>query len=154
MTGGPTTESPTTTSPVTSVPTRRGRIRAFAPAAVLVATGAGLLLVHTLDPGEPGNYPTCPWLMVTGTFCPGCGTLRMLHALTHGDVTTAVAMNPFALVMVVVLAAGWMAWAWQARWGLPVATWVPQWAATGYLVLTVVYWVARNLPGLRWLAPG
>lgn len=125
-----------------------------APVAVLVATGAGLLLVHAVDPGEPGNYPSCPWLLVTGTFCPGCGTLRMLHALTHGDVATAVAMNPFALAALVLLAAGWVIWVARVHSGATTPTSLPQRAALGYLAVAVVYWVARNLPGLAWLAPG
>ena len=42
-----------------------------------------------VDPNQPGHYPTDPFLAITGLYCPGCGTLRALHALARGDLLTA-----------------------------------------------------------------
>jgi hypothetical protein len=51
-----------------------------APAAVAAGALAAAALVHVVDPNDSGNYPTCPFLALTGRFCPGCGSLR---ACTH-----------------------------------------------------------------------
>ena len=77
---------------------------------VLSALGAAafLTLAHVVDPNEPGTYPTCPWLAITGTFCPGCGTLRATHALTHGDLGTALARNPVTVLAYAVILVGFL----------------------------------------------
>ncbi len=38
------------------------------------------------DPSTAGFFPACPFLVLTGLACPGCGMTRGLHALLHGDV--------------------------------------------------------------------
>ena len=58
-----------------------------------VLAGCGLVLVYAVDPRTPGNYPPCLFLFVTGCYCPGCGTLRTLHSLLHGDPHTAIGYN-------------------------------------------------------------
>jgi len=30
-------------------------------------------------------YPQCPWYWLTNTYCPGCGSLRGLSLVAHGD---------------------------------------------------------------------
>jgi hypothetical protein len=120
---------------------------------VAAAALAGGLLVATVDPNEPGHYPTCPFLTVTGLFCPGCGALRAVHALLHGDLGTAVASN------VVVTAAAPLAVLWWARWasrcwsGSPRRPGPPAWALWGLIAVVVAFGVLRNLPGVEALAP-
>ena len=80
----------------------RGR-RLVVPAVSALGAAAFLTLAHVVDPNEPGNYPTCPWLAITGTWCPGCGTLRATHALTHGDLGTAFARNPVTVLAYLLL---------------------------------------------------
>ena len=43
--------------------------------------------------GSRGTTPSCPLYAVSGLYCPGCGTLRCLHALTHGDLGAALGFN-------------------------------------------------------------
>ncbi|GMA37439.1 DUF2752 domain-containing protein [Demequina litorisediminis] len=49
------------------------------PLVVPLAVGAGALAAVTyvgnVDPHEGGHYPTCPSLLLTGFYCPGCGSL-------------------------------------------------------------------------------
>lgn len=58
----------------------------------LGATAAGFGLLW-LRPPDPGAYPVCPWLALTGTPCPFCGGLRSAAALLHGDVAAALDHN-------------------------------------------------------------
>ena len=77
----------------------RGSVRALAPVlAVSVAGLAAGALLYVVDPNQPGHYPTCPFLALTGLYCPGCGALRATHDLLHGDVAGALARNPLAVL--------------------------------------------------------
>lgn len=128
--------------------------RLAAPAGVMAAGAAAVATVALLDPYEPGHYPTCPSLLLTGLYCPGCGTLRMLHSLTEGDVAAAADMNPLALLLLPALAAFWAAWAWRRATGRSRGAPLPAWPAWVLLLALAVFTVARNVPVGVWLAPG
>lgn len=124
------------------------------PAAVAVA-GAGLLtLLRLHDPHGSGSYGFCPSLVLTGLPCPGCGGLRAVNDLTHGDVAAAVSSNLIAVVLVAGLAVGWVVWTahrWRGRSRPPFVI-SGRWA---YVALAVVllFGVVRNLPFGSALAP-
>lgn len=118
--------------------------------------GAGLavgLLLHAVDPREPGHYPTCPFLALTGFYCPGCGAMRATASLTDGNVPAAFGYNPFAVVAIVLLLGIFVEWTarqWSGRQKLMTAR---PWVIGLFAVLTVAFWIARNLPGMTWLSP-
>ena len=51
----------------------------------LGGVAVALATLATVDPNQPGHYPTCPFLATTGFYCPGCGALRAVHDLLHGE---------------------------------------------------------------------
>ena len=123
---------------------------------LLLAAGAAgaCLAVAARDPNEPGSWLVCPYLATTGFVCPGCGTLRALHALTQGDVATAWQRNPGLLVALPVLVFVWLATVRRAWLGVP-RRWTPGPRLLAVLpVLVLAYWVLRNVPGLELLGPG
>jgi hypothetical protein len=124
-----------------------------APLAVLGAAGAAVAYLGAVDPNAPGHYPTCPFLFVTGLNCPGCGSLRALHALAHGDLATAMSRNPLTLAGIGVLAFLWVAWLRRSVTGAPRRWAAPPWMLHALLGLVLIFWVLRNLPGFVWLAP-
>ncbi len=122
--------------------------------AVTVAGVAGAGLLAVVDPNEGGHYPTCPFLAITGLFCPGCGTLRTVHALTQGDVLTALDRNPLAVALAPLLLVVWVMWGLRlAGWSTWNTTRVPARWIWGLLVVVLGYWVLRNVPGWTWLSP-
>lgn len=136
---------------------RRGvdRVRSvLAPLGVAAITLAAFAFVRAVDPNQPGHYPTCPFLFLTGLYCPGCGTLRAMHALGHADVVAAIGLNPLAVATLPFLVFWWARWTLRSWQGRPVRTslahpaylWV-------FLAAVIVYWVVRNLPFGRFLAP-
>ena len=59
--------------------------------AVLVFAGTALYL--TVDPESSSLFPKCPFHLLTGLECPGCGSQRAIHSLLNGDMRAAVHYN-------------------------------------------------------------
>ncbi len=136
-------------------PTGPRRWREALPVLTVAAAGlAAAATLYVVDPNEPGHYPTCPFLATTGLYCPGCGALRGIHDLLHGDVAGALARNPMTVLAVPYLLAAWVAWALRAA-GRPVprSTSLPPWTLWLLLGLVVAFGVLRNVPGWDWLSP-
>lgn len=122
----------------------------------LVVAAAGVWLLRTFDPNAPGNpFLPCLFQSTTGLLCPGCGVTRCLHALVHGDVMQALAMNPL-IVGLLVLAPLTIAWraGWQPAWLRPAARFIA--SPKAWIALLAIFWIARNLPWFPFtaLAPG
>jgi hypothetical protein len=126
----------------------------------LAAAGLALAataLVAAVDPGVPGRYPVCPSLALTGLYCPLCGGLRAVHALTRLDVAASIAWNAIAIPLILLAVWFWIVWirrAWRGetapgRWR-PI---VPRWAVWVVCLVGLAFGVARNLPGGEFLAP-
>lgn len=135
-----------------------GSSRAQRVAPPLLLAG-GLLAVsvalHLRDPHQSGSWGYCPWLLLTGTTCPGCGGLRAVNDLTRGDLAAAFSSNALFVASLPFLAALWTR-SLLGRWrGVPTPSrpTTVAWAGGVVLALVVVFWVVRNLPFARFLAP-
>ena len=123
---------------------------------LVAAAAVGASVLWHVDPHQAGNpLPPCPSLWLTGLFCPGCGTTRALHALLHGDLPGALAMNPLMVVSlppVAVLLAQELQLLPRAM--APLAQRLGN--ARVWAVVLIGYGVLRNLPWppFSWLAPG
>ncbi len=62
-----------------------------------IAVAAVYLFVF--EPGKNGLFPDCPFRLLTGLNCPGCGTSRGLHRLLHGDLIGAFQFNPLMMLL-------------------------------------------------------
>jgi hypothetical protein len=119
---------------------------------LLLACLSGALVLFVFDPSQSSFYPRCWFHQATGLWCPGCGTLRALHHLLHGQLLAALHSN--ALLVLGLAGLGWhLGRAILARQPLRVelrSRWL--WAGC---VLLVVFGVARNVPlgPLVWLSP-
>jgi hypothetical protein len=133
-----------------AVSARSTRLRVLAPPAV---TAAVVAYVGVVDPNHPGHYPTCPFLALTGLYCPGCGSLRAIHALAHGHLGEAFGLNVLTVLAVPLLVAAWARWARRVLRGRPRMTVAPAWVLWGLLAVELGFWVLRNVPGFEFLAP-
>ncbi len=145
----------TTPRPTRSADPRRLDRRLRGP--VLLAGGLLLASValHLRDPHEQGSWGFCPWLLLTGTYCPGCGGLRAVNDLTRGDVTAAASSNLLFVGAVPVLGLWWLSRMYDGWRG--VRRHVEERIAYRWtfvvLGLSVLFWVVRNLPFASWLTP-
>jgi hypothetical protein len=122
------------------------RERLTASAVVAMAAG-GLSFIYLLDPETSDLYPTCPFLALTGFYCPGCGTLRALHQLTRGHPVAALDLNPLMMLLLPFVAYFLASHAMLAVTGRPLRTYFVRpaliWALLGIVLL---YWLLRNIP--------
>ena len=130
--------------------------RYLLPAAFL--TGAiGIVLLSVFDPAASGIFPPCPVRYLTGWYCPGCGSLRALHQLLHGNLREAWAMNPLTILLLPFIAYGLASQALlQLRGrGLP-RVFLPATTIRILCAVIILFGIARNLPfhPLHLLAPG
>ena len=124
--------------------------------ALALAGAAAVAVLWRVDPNQPGSLlPGCPMHALTGLYCPGCGATRALHALVHGDLGQAMAMNPLftlALPFLVLLLLD----AFRTL-PAPLAAFTHRFSdARPWAVLVLGFAVLRNLPWppFNLLAPG
>lgn len=130
------------------------------PLAVATAAAVATAVVALVDPDEPGHYPTCPFLALTGRWCPGCGSLRAVHDLAHGRVLEAADHNVLTVLAVPYVVLGWGLWMLTATGRQPPPGLVrltgrgaAAWVVPALLVVVLGFAVLRNLPGFGLLAP-
>jgi len=66
------------------------------PAVVLLFAA----MVLYFDPVTSIIYPPCPFRVLTGWYCPGCGALWAVHELLSGRILSALSSNALAVVAV------------------------------------------------------
>lgn len=124
------------------------------PLGALAGVSAAFLYVGAVDPNEQGHYPTCPFLAMTGLYCPGCGGLRMAHAVGNGQFGEAVGLNLLAFALLPVAAILWVQWTVSAARGRPFESrLISPMIIIAVSVIVVIFWVVRNLPFGQALAP-
>ena len=94
-----------------------------------------LAFLYFWNPAEIPHFPRCPFFALTGYKCPGCGTLRGIHALLHLHVLDAVRYNCFMAVSIPVVAALLL----SSRLRSSVVL------VRAILAATLVWWVVRNI---------
>lgn len=111
-------------------------MRNIRPIAPILAVGViGIVFLYFYNPQDVAFFPRCPFYALTGYKCPGCGTLRAIHALLHFRITDAFALNPFMLISIPMM----MAMLISRRFAFN--------ATVGKIVLgtTLLYWLLRNI---------
>lgn len=126
-----------------SVPSSLG-----APLVVAASTTLMCAAIWAGDPTTPnGPLPVCPTKALLGIDCPGCGSLRMLYSLMHGNLMAAARFNALGLAAVVLLVWAYLAWTYGRVAGRRIWSWQRgRWSAVATLVLVAVWFVVRNIP--------
>ena len=119
--------------------------RAGTHLALPAALGTGLAL---WDPARHGGPPSCPWALLTGQACPGCGLTRAVGALLRGRVHEALDWHPLAPLLVAQVAIACVAY---VVLGPSVRSRAPSALLPAVLVanaaLLLGAWVVRGLTG-------
>lgn len=112
-----------------------------------VALATALIVYFLFDPATT-PFPRCPFLMLTGLKCPGCGSQRAIHSLLHLDIAAAWRYNallvlsiPYLLLLVVA------EWGGAQRESRLYRALNREWLIWSYFALVIAWWIARNIFG-------
>jgi hypothetical protein len=125
---------------------------------LLVAAGVlgAVLLLVCFNPVQHRWFPPCPFKMVTGLYCPGCGSTRALHHLLHGRIGAAFGYNGLMVASLPLLFVNSLSRWLPGRWrGLLDEKKLSPWQIGVIFVVVVLFWVLRNIQGypFDFLAP-
>ena len=112
---------------------------------ILLGIGAiaVLALLCFFDPSTSAIFPPCPTNALTNLHCPGCGTLRAMYALLHGDLKEALSQNILAVIFIPILPAIYFFPKYFKKPIVPAAM----------LVIFILYAILRNTETFSFLAP-
>ena len=114
------------------------------------------MTIYVIDPSDPGNYPVCPFLDLTGYHCPGCGTLRALNQLLHGNVLAALGYNVLAAASLPFIAYSFIREVIREMgMSVPRPTYLDHRLIWALFVGVIAFWILRNIAieSLTILAP-
>jgi len=129
---------------ISFVKQRNQRLEAFL---ILLAAIIGIILLYIFNPVTSSIYPPCPFHALTGLYCPGCGSLRALHQILHGDLSRSFGLNPLMVLSLPFLAYGLLSSFVDRIGGIsfPVV-FIPATCIWSYLGVILLFWVVRNIP--------
>ena len=126
------------------------------PLVAVLLAGTVVVVLFRFDPAATRWFPRCPSNLITGYHCPGCGTLRALHALLHGDLAGAFSFN-LAAVLTLPLLVYYGASSVAVRRGREPLPGCRRLGKSGWWIagIFLIYAVLRNLPWapFTYLAP-
>ena len=146
----------TTAAPSRSAKVRTSRTRALVLplGSACAVTGATVVLYRT-DGYNLGPLSTCWFHAGTGLYCPFCGSLRGVAALSHADVLAALHNNAPVMLLLGVAGLIWvrrvlLAVAGKVHVDQPRINGIPYMALAALFVIFTIY---RNTRYGAWLAP-
>lgn len=107
-----------------------------------------LLLVVSVAGLAAAGWWRCPFRLMTGLSCPGCGMTRALRALCSGDILTSFFWHPMCIPLLITAAAGsglYFRKAWRSIRIL-------MWTLAGMMIACWIYRLLFVFPGtpLEW----
>lgn len=119
----------------------------IALACILLILLASAIYLYQYNPDGSNVYPTCPFHSLTGLHCPGCGSIRALHQIMHGNILAAFNLNPLMVLFTPLL--GWIILSQlcvviRAR-PLP-RLFIPAFFIWILFAVIIIYWILRNIP--------
>ena len=114
-------------------------------AAILVVTA--LIIFFYIDPNAYPFFPKCPFLVITGLDCPGCGSQRAFHQLLHFNIPAAFHQNPLVVLFgpYIVLGLYLEYFGGNKKYPKIKNALFGKYAAISVLVVIIAYWIGRNI---------
>jgi len=118
-------------------------------AGVWLSLAAIAIFLFFFNPASPSNqwFPKCPFRLVTGMQCPGCGSTRAFYQLLHLHPIAAFKFNPLMVLTLPFIIYGFLGFTRSALMGRPQRRlFIPPIYLWAWLFLLIFFWVFRNTP--------
>ncbi|MDO5522923.1 MAG: DUF2752 domain-containing protein [Bacteroidia bacterium] len=119
----------------------------FIAAAISLVFVAAVFMFYSFDPEKVAIFPQCPFLLVTGYECPGCGSQRAIHQLLRLNFKSAFSHNTLIIFLIPYIFLGIYLEFFNKKHRFPrlEKIFFGKWAAVIVVLVIVVYWVVRNV---------
>lgn len=108
--------------------------------------GLVLLVIYGTFNPEQFPFPKCPFRMLTGWMCPGCGSQRAMYQLLHGHIEASMRLNPLFLPGIFYILIGYAGpWLFSKSWPEVRRSFYGLKAAYISLIIILIFWIGRNL---------
>jgi len=106
------------------------------------------LVYYRFNPADH-FFPRCPFLLLTGLKCPGCGSQRALHQLLHLHISGALQANFLLVVSIPYLIAGFFIQyqPYSPSRAIARRTWYGYRASLVVFGIVMAFWIGRNVFG-------
>jgi len=105
---------------------------------IMIAIGC---IIYFFSPGEYSFYPPCLFKLITGLDCPGCGGIRAVYSLLHGQFLSAADYNLLLVTILPVLLINLV-----AQQTFPsTKIWSNVNKAIVFVILVCIFWILRNI---------
>ncbi len=102
--------------------------------------------LYLFDPADSFFYVPCPFHLITGFYCPGCGSLRAIHELLHMRFISAFKLNPLLVASIPLLAYLTLRLHFSRSGKYSLKLDIPAFPVLIYLVIIILFWIIRNIP--------
>jgi hypothetical protein len=116
------------------------------------------ILFYIYNPAYTNYFPKCPFLTLTGFYCPGCGSQRALHQILHGNLLSAMKFN-----VLLVLSIPFLIYHQMVKLNRYFGSFAGKINSIFYssnftyvvLIVVILFWLCRNIPvePFSYLAP-
>lgn len=114
------------------------------PIVMLISTTILLILIYgTFDPEKFRIYPKCPFYMLTGLKCPGCGSQRAIHNLLNLNIQKAFEYNALLVCTIPIIPIFIVAQIYRRRFPRFYNTLFGAPFITGILLIIISWWIIR-----------
>jgi hypothetical protein len=119
----------------------------FTVVAIWILIALGGLYLYFFEPGKTGFFPSCPFRMLTGLSCPGCGVTRALHQIVHGHFAVAFMLNPLFLISIPFILIAFLRYSIIVMsGGVPRKNALPPNYIYAIFFIVMTFWIFRNTP--------
>lgn len=115
---------------------------------IIAAVIPAAIILYLYNPSTSLIFPPCPFKLLTGYYCPGCGSLRALHQLFHGNLIAALKLNSFMVLcipLMIYLILSEMKIKIKGRRLFPRIVFSQSFYVI-LLTMIILYWILRNIP--------
>ncbi|MFC1884602.1 DUF2752 domain-containing protein [Thermodesulfobacteriota bacterium] len=114
---------------------------------LLAGISGAAVVLYLFSPHESSIYASCPFRVLTHLHCPGCGTLRGLHELLHGNIGKAFGLNPLMVLLLPFMLFSSLKYIVAGITGRPQRKlFIPSIFIWTLLVIIISFGVLRNVP--------